>query len=1363
MNQSGIKMLDNESMIYFESNNIKVQNRRNFNFKDQSIDKNKIEQLQSMALLYGKNRTSEYEIEGSANHQRRQSKSSASLNQDDGQRMIKQWHNFKKTSMVQGERDSLDGCLSEHSQLDIPNEHMTKENQKTQSTNQSHLNSGDKQPKTSSEKKGTQRNRQGPQSQNPAARQTQAVPFSRVKIFNINTVRDSSPLKTIGLFNNNLRDSQACKGGSQSQRQQIEDQNHINQIKMFGQKTQFINTFKSPQQADGTYKQPKQGQKKAQQYIPSQRHHQVSQYQTQNSPQIILRDSLLKNAANSSNMYLTQANGSMMNKAQDQIESDFVNSQEEDDLLRTASHYQTGSQFATHQESTFTTGQSFHLPQTQALGQSKKTNNIQGISSKINNLNVRAGNNAPTVEQQPLTGYINDKVSPNHKRRGLHFIESQNQLNQSTNNQRVASNFRNESLERILGDKANLLFDQIDKIQQKEYVKLNRSLLYYSNERTDSSNRNVQHTPMLIQGSTQDLEQKDGKNANVYRKRQLTFTDGNQSQHLRQIQQQLMQTLPKQMSNANQNRNAMKHHDISQHQTALTQLTEPDEANVINTDRKGKEMPNSPGTFPSSVKEKIKNITQRIKQEVQKQEETQLVTNSQNLKRKSHQHSNISGQQLNDNTQTSIKSQHYVGNFKKYLNADQADKNNSKIEAKNLKQSNLKKPRNSNIENKFDNKKGKLENKSIIHETNDTHHRQPFKKQDLSTYNNLNNKNLSPPRQVDVPKQSSMFQRRKLSQNGKNQNKLIKSQNQTNSINLKDSIHAKESIIKKPKQEIECIIYVPNHPPEIFSSKDLQSTNQTKDEQHQQVQQIQTQSTFITPEVITSRKENNNILPTSSATKSNDDTFKDRTICQSEEKIDENFIKSKYNNLLKETRQKIRDNEKTISINHNLHININNIHSQIGHNNQVLLNQSYHTPRGIATINNQQFLNVNSNGKNSPKQIQMSEDQKASSKYASMRKSHILNRLQSLSNSQTPKNELKVNSNVVQQNIQVQEVAAKLNFEKQAHNYSNDVNLYKQSMLIQQQDIFAKMRASLDQQNMVQMNIQNPPSMYENQALFQQLQLQQQQLLQQHQQQQQQQNQHFKQPLSNRYMSQIDDLHQTSIQYQPFSSQIQTPQYNPGNINSQQQQQQQNMMFQYRQQIPSYIANDCQAHCKCHQQMSQQFSCQNQVQQLNIPSQMMQQQPYMSQTLSPQINQNPFVNANLQQQVQQPDFFNNYLAQQQYHHFIPQYMQQYQFSPLVQNQIYSHTNLQQTQLPYPGQNMIHQAQPLFASNQAGFNSYDNSQMKVAFDQGNNKPAAMTQENLMRFNQQSIDLQKQSLGLQLVNALNEFDKLDEFDN
>lgn len=45
------------------------------------------------------------------------------------------------------------------------------------------------------------------------------------------------------------------------------------------------------------------------------------------------------------------------------------------------------------------------------------------------------------------------------------------------------SNFRNESLERILGDKANSLFDQIEKITRKEFVKVNRSILHTSNDR----------------------------------------------------------------------------------------------------------------------------------------------------------------------------------------------------------------------------------------------------------------------------------------------------------------------------------------------------------------------------------------------------------------------------------------------------------------------------------------------------------------------------------------------------------------------------------------------------------------------------------------------------------------------------------------------------------------------------------------------------------------------------------------------------------------------------------------------------------------------------------------------------------------
>lgn len=77
------------------------------------------------------------------------------------------------------------------------------------------------------------------------------------------------------------------------------------------------------------------------------------------------------------------------------------------------------------------------------------------------------------------------------------------ELNNPNPNQRATSNFRNESLERILGDKANSYFDQIEKIQQKEYVKLNRSILHTSNDRGDSvNNRQLSQTPMLIQEKT---------------------------------------------------------------------------------------------------------------------------------------------------------------------------------------------------------------------------------------------------------------------------------------------------------------------------------------------------------------------------------------------------------------------------------------------------------------------------------------------------------------------------------------------------------------------------------------------------------------------------------------------------------------------------------------------------------------------------------------------------------------------------------------------------------------------------------------------------------------------------------------------
>ena len=91
-------------------------------------------------------------------------------------------------------------------------------------------------------------------------------------------------------------------------------------------------------------------------------------------------------------------------------------------------------------------------------------------------------------------------------------------------NQRVNSNYRNESLERILGgDKAHNLFNQLEKIQSKEYLKLNRSILTI-HDRGDSSNRQVTSTPILLVQSTNSAE--DSKKP-VQRKRQMTFTTGN--------------------------------------------------------------------------------------------------------------------------------------------------------------------------------------------------------------------------------------------------------------------------------------------------------------------------------------------------------------------------------------------------------------------------------------------------------------------------------------------------------------------------------------------------------------------------------------------------------------------------------------------------------------------------------------------------------------------------------------------------------------------------------------------------------------------------------------------------------------------
>mgnify|MGYP001806535466 CR=1 FL=1 len=61
-----------------------------------------------------------------------------------------------------------------------------------------------------------------------------------------------------------------------------------------------------------------------------------------------------------------------------------------------------------------------------------------------------------------------------------------------------------------------------------------------------------------------------------------------------------------------------------------------DETNIVLTERK---LPNSPSQFPSSVKDKIKDISNRLKHEIQKKEQPK------HQKRKSN---------VNDITQTSV-------------------------------------------------------------------------------------------------------------------------------------------------------------------------------------------------------------------------------------------------------------------------------------------------------------------------------------------------------------------------------------------------------------------------------------------------------------------------------------------------------------------------------------------------------------------------------------------------------------------------------------------------------------------------------------------------------------------------------------
>jgi hypothetical protein len=110
-----------------------------------------------------------------------------------GQKLVNQWRQYKKPSMMKGERESVLGSDIDNSFLEIPNEHaLLRSNTKT--------TPGKPPTKNFNSSKPSHKQRSG-------------------KKLNINTVRDSSPLKTItsfkdkrslGRFNRTSNNQQVC-------------------------------------------------------------------------------------------------------------------------------------------------------------------------------------------------------------------------------------------------------------------------------------------------------------------------------------------------------------------------------------------------------------------------------------------------------------------------------------------------------------------------------------------------------------------------------------------------------------------------------------------------------------------------------------------------------------------------------------------------------------------------------------------------------------------------------------------------------------------------------------------------------------------------------------------------------------------------------------------------------------------------------------------------------------------------------------------------------------------------------------------------------------------------------------------------
>eukprot|EP00347_Sterkiella_histriomuscorum_P009307 403341705 len=936
-----------------------------FQLQDPHIvtDNTKKETMQSMATMTGINHSIDMTIEDNQFHSRRMSKSSANLFHDKkmnlGVNLQKKRQTNQKASMVQGEQNSFDGGVSEQSFLEIPNEHL---NLPTQLMSQQNTELSQEPTKCSPPKKGTQRQRPI-QSQNSRKQMNSNHQSAHqiVKPIHINTVRDSSPMKAMGLFGG-IRESQNNQKGSMSERQRLVQPDRGN--KMFAQMNQFMVQFKGPSQnIETNYKQPKQGVKNQSSNISQAKKafnkvNQSSQYHTQNSPQVCLRESIAKNGGGFSNSnYVTQQN-SIKNDFTKQLQSDFVHSNEEEDFEIINHSQAIGANNL--EQSSFNIGQSFHLPISQALHNTQKVQHLFSAAPPLrNDLNQRSGQQRLQYQlntyqdDQPVSGNLNDIQQISQRTNKFQMNEVRTYDN-SHLDQRQNSNFRNESLERILGDKASSLFDQIDKIKNRDYVRVNRSILQTSHDRLDSVNRGHSQTPILVQNQDNTFSEQiqEPRTNHIQRKRQLTFQGTTNQPINSNYRLQLIES---------QNQKDQSNLPI-QNQTLVTLNEDCNLSQKHNTENI---CPKSPRNNVTSVKDKIKNITEKMKVEISKKDDIVSTKNdviNQNVSLKqagesivknkklpfqsTSNHLKLSKIQIEETHKNPIKQVNIKDHFKKYLNSQKIDRKEKDDDSS--KYINMKQGRNSHIDianysqNMIGQKK-KLNETSELTKLNLKKQNSSKQAQVSQTISNLTA--TSPIK--EKPTLSTMFQKRRQSGTGKQktQNQVRKSKILPNNPTSQSQLQNQQApsipinFSKKQKKkagEFECIIYLPNQPPEVLTESQLINISHQVDNKIEKTLiplDIQNQ---ITTEVdkfgFQSQSSSQNI--TQAQDKENIDSSKSRLLKRNpssnlelkyedsiddpfeqfkrNDQVDESLIQAKFKNLMKETRCKIQeiDNQK---------------------------------------------------------------------------------------------------------------------------------------------------------------------------------------------------------------------------------------------------------------------------------------------------------------------------------------------------------------------------------------------------------------------------------------------------------------------